>query len=100
MARASGYTKNSWFQFSSQQSEKLHLKKDEAVYYEAFLADNGGDYEFMLGLKTDDTRYTSSEVQGAIDEVQQITVSSVYLPDIQVSDVFFITKSVLFCLFL
>ena len=54
------------------------------MYYEAYLTDNGGDYEFMMGLKTNDTKYTSSEVQGAIDEIQQVDVSSVYLPDIQV----------------
>ena len=63
----------------------MFLYKDQPVYYEAYLADNGGDYEFMMGLKTNDTRYTSREVQGAIDEIQKITVSSVYLPDIQVS---------------
>ena len=39
----------------------------------------------MLGLKTNDTKYTSNELQGAIDEIQEVSVSSVYLPDIQVS---------------
>ena len=45
-----------------------------------------GAYEFMLGLKTDQSQYTSEEVQGAIDEIQKVSVSSVYLPDIQVSE--------------
>ena len=62
------------------------MHKDEPIYYEAYLTDNGGDYEFMLGLKTNDTKYTSNELQGAIDEIQAVSVSSVYLPDIQVSD--------------
>jgi len=49
------------------------------------VADHGGDYEFMLGLMTNDTKYTSEEVQGAIDEIQTVTLSSEYLPDIQVN---------------
>ena len=63
----------------------MYLDVDTPYYYEAYLADGGGDYEFKLGLMTDDSKYTSKDVQGAMDEVQTVTVSSTYLPDVQVS---------------
>ncbi|XP_066933159.1 fibrocystin-L-like [Clytia hemisphaerica] len=96
VASASSFTKGNWFEYSSQSSDSISLDVNNPVYYEAYLADQGGDYEFMLGLKTDQSQYTSGEVQGAIDEIQKVTVSSVYLPDIQEIDLSSISTSTSF----
>ena len=57
---------------------------DKSYYYEAFLADIGLDYEFKFGLLANDTKHTSKDVQGALDEIQKVKISSTYLPDVQV----------------
>lgn len=84
VAFADGYTKNNWFHTETQKSRLMYLNKDTPYYYEVYLADTGGDYEFKLGLMTNETKYTSKDVQGALDEVQKASVYSQYLPDAQV----------------
>lgn len=86
IAFSNGFTHNNWFHTETQKSDLMYLDKDTPYYYEAFLADGGGEYEFKFGLMTDDTKYTSKDVQGALDEVQEVSVSSEYIPDVQVNE--------------
>lgn len=90
------YSSKSYFKFPSQKSAKRLLTKGQPYYFEFDFLDYGAAYHAEMAVLMDDTKKTASQVQGAYDEKQRISINSVYFEEKQVKDfvnslVFFIS---------
>ena len=76
IASAEGYTGSSWSKYNSQRSEIFHLTQGQAYYFEVLQNDYVAEHWVNLGLHKHTTTLNHDRVPMAVDEVQELKLSS------------------------
>ncbi|XP_028395269.1 fibrocystin-L-like [Dendronephthya gigantea] len=77
IASAKSYTGKSWSRYSTQRSEVLHLTGGKEYYFEVLQNDYGWSHWVNLGMHKHTTKMTHDQVPMAVDEVQELKISTV-----------------------
>nr|XP_047143668.1 fibrocystin-L-like isoform X2 [Hydra vulgaris] len=81
------WTQSSFFTYTEQKSRKMYMRRDREYFFKAYLADGGGEYQLEIGLLGYKTNLSNADFDKVFNEVQNITIYSVYKPEIQMIDV-------------
>ncbi|XP_065660201.1 fibrocystin-L isoform X2 [Hydra vulgaris] len=81
------WTQTSFFAYAEQKSRKMYMRKDREYLFKAYLADGGGEYQLEVGLLGYKTNLSNADLDKVFNEFQNLTIYSVYQPEIQIIDV-------------
>ena len=76
IAGAESYTAWSWSKYASQRSEIFHLEGGQAYYFEVLQNDYGFGHWVNFGLHKHTTKLNHDKVPMAVDEVQDVKIST------------------------
>ena len=80
----------SWTTSAEQKSAVFSLKRGRRYYIESLHVQDAGKSHVSIGVKLQKTRFVNSQIGAAVNEKQEIRMSSVKHPEIQVSNGFFV----------
>lgn len=76
---------SNWTALPEQKSAVISLQKGRSYFLQAVHVQYGGKRHLKIGVKLQKTRYVNSQIGSAINEKQQIRLTSVRHPEVQVS---------------
>ena len=77
----------SWTTYAEQKSAVFSLKRGRRYYIESLHVQDAGKSHVSIGVKLQKTRFVNSQIGAAVNEKQEIRMSSVKHPEIQVSKI-------------